>query len=186
MAIRIDVDGQKIANQFGPRASRMSNDCIAALQAAAREASDRIEKRGRANMRGAGDFGSKRWQQGFQAFVSFASRASLRIRVTHAVSYWRVFQHGARIFGRPLLWIPLPFARDAQGVRARDYPGRLFRVNRLGKSPLLMTTGGKPKYFGRESVRIPKKFRLIEIAREVFRSMPAIYRAEKRKHTRGG
>lgn len=176
MAIKIDVDKQKLGKSFGRRSNKMSERCIKALQGSAYVVAERIETRGRNNMRRAGNFGSARWQEGFRALVSYRSRTNIRIRITHAVSYWRVFQHGARIRGNPLLWIPLDFAADAKGILARNYPGRLFRVDRQGKAPLLLTDGGKPKYFGKESVRIPKKFRLIEISREVFRSLPAIYR----------
>jgi hypothetical protein len=86
-----------------------------------------------------------------------------------------VFELGAKIFGRPLLWIPLSFARDAQGLRARDFPEPLFRVNRLGKAPLLMSKTG-PKYFGKESVTIPRKWQLRAVIRGVSRRMNRYYK----------
>jgi hypothetical protein len=68
-----------------------------------------------------------------------------------------VFQEGRVIHGKPLLWIPLSFS-DAVGIRARDY-GPLFRVDRSGKSPLLLSPkDGEPKYSGHEQITIPKKF----------------------------
>lgn len=184
MAIRIDFDGKQAGAKFAARVKAFSEQQIAATQAAARQAANEIERRGRANIRQAGNFGSKRWIEGFRAFVSFASRTAIRVRVTHAVFYWRVFQHGATIRGKPLLWIPLSFARAAQGVRARDFPGRLFRVDRRGKAPLLLTDGGRPMYFGKESVRIPKKFKLIEIAAQVSRRMSRFYSEAMRRGKR--
>jgi hypothetical protein len=96
-----------------------------------------------------------------------------------------VFEEGRIIRGNPLLWIPLSFADDAQGVMARDYPGQLFRIDRAGKSPLLMASGGpggkaQPKYFGRESVTIPKKWHLREIAKQVSRRLGEFYREAMR------
>jgi hypothetical protein len=127
-------------------------------------------------LRAGGNFGSQRWQQGFRALVSYVSRIEIVVRVTHAVKYWKVFEFGAVIKGRPLLWIPLSFAKDAIGKRARDYPGPLFRVDRKGKAPLLLTTGGVPKYFGKESVKIPKKFHLRSIVRKNARRMKVWYK----------
>lgn len=105
------------------------------------------------------------------------------------VPYWTVFQFGKVIQGRPLLWIPLSFATDAQGVMARDYPGPLFRVDRAGKAPLLMTNVGKraeAKYFGKESVRIPKKFHLIEICTRIGRGLAEMYRGQFRRIMKNG
>lgn len=139
-----------------------------ALGALARDMADDIEDRGRANIAGAGNFGSARWQTGFKARPWFRG-AQVEVRVFSEVPYFRIFEYGGTIQGRPLLWIPLSFATDAQGVRARDYPGGLFRVDRKsGGAPLLLSRADrKPKYFGRESVRIPKKFSIRKICREV-------------------
>jgi hypothetical protein len=173
-------NGDKLGKRFKQRVKTYSEKQIRGVQAAARKAADEILIQGRANMRAGGDFGSNRWQQGLQARISFTSRTDMTIRVTHAVSYWRVFEYGAVIYGKPLLWIPLDFAHDAQGIRARDYPLPLFRVDRAGKAPLLLTRDGGPKYFGKESVRIPKKWQLREVVREVSRDMPQFYREAMR------
>lgn len=87
------------------------------------------------------------------------------------------------ISGKPLLWIPLDFASDAKGVRARDYPGRLFRVDRAGKAPLLLSDDG-PKYFGKEQVRIPKKWHLRQIAAQVSRKMNSYFKRAMRNGRR--
>jgi hypothetical protein len=50
-------------------------------------------------------------------------------------------------------------------------------VNRKGKAPLLLSARDKkPKYFGKLSVRIPKKFHILEIGREVARKLKEFYR----------
>lgn len=166
-------NGDKLGERFQKRVKKFSEKQIKATQAASRRAVEEIETLGRENIAAGGNFSSPRWQEGFQAKLSYKSRSDINIRVTHAVSYWKVFEFGARILGRPLLWIPLSFTGIK--VRARDYAGKLFRVNRPGKAPLLMDDTG-PKYFGKESVTIPKKWHLRKIVREVSRKMNQFYR----------
>lgn len=175
-------DGKQLGRKLESRAKVITERVIKATQLTARVTAANIERRGRAQMKRAGKFGSARWQEGFRALVSFVSRSSLRIRITHSVPYWKIFQFGGVIKGKPMLWIPLSFAADAQGIRARDYPGDLFKVERPGKAPLLL--GGRPatpKYFGKESVTMPKKFRLVEISKEESRKMGTVYRAQLKK-----
>jgi hypothetical protein len=168
-------------DQLGPklrvRAKNFSERQVAAIQAAAQAAKDEIESQGRANIKAGGNFGSERWQEGFQALVSFQSRTDLRIRATHAVSYWRVFEFGAIIHGKPLLWIPLKNSRaDVLHVRARDFGQPLFRVDRKsGGAPLLLSKDG-PQYFGKAQVRIPQKWHLRDIIKTIARSMGAFYK----------
>ena len=101
--------------------------------------------------------------------------------ITHAVKYWKVFEEGRVIFGKPLLWIPLSFSTAGHlGVRARDFPGKLFRVNRKGKAPLLMNEQG-PQYFGKERVRIPRKWHLRDIVKRIARNMRQYYREASRR-----
>jgi hypothetical protein len=164
-------------NQAGPRLKRSyqrkARAVSTAMLATAEEAGARIVEAGRKDISSAGNFGS-RWTQGLQARVGQGG-GNYRVTITMGVPYWTVFQFGKVIQGRPLLWIPLSFASDAQGVRARDYPGQLFRVDRAGRAPLLLTPPGIPKYFGKESVTIPKKFHLIEIATRIARNLGPIY-----------
>jgi hypothetical protein len=137
-----------------------------------------ITKLGRADIASAkGKFG-KRWTDGFKASVSQGG-GNYKVSVTHDVPYWRVFEYGATIKGKPLLWIPLSFATDAKGVRARDYPGQLFRVDRKnGKASLLLAAGkpAQPKYFGKEQVRIPRKFHLRTVITTATKQTRSIYR----------
>jgi hypothetical protein len=135
----------------------------------------RAKPRLRSNIRDGGNFGSARWQDGFRAKVSFQSKNDLTIRVTHEVPYWVVFEEGRVIRGKPLLWIPLSFGQ-AKGFRARDFPGKpLFRVNRIGKNPLLMNEQG-PQYVGVPSVTIPRKWHLRDIVKRVARNMRQFYK----------
>ena len=168
-------DGEKMGRKFSYGTKRFGERAIKAAQGVARRCKDEIEYRGRADIRAGGRFGSARWQEGFHAKLSYQSRADLSIRITHDVPYWRVFEEGRVIQGRPMLWIPLHFAVEAWGIRARDYPAPLFRVDRVGKAPLLLDAQG-PKYFGKESVTIPKKWHLREITKDVSRKVNQYYR----------
>jgi hypothetical protein len=174
MPIRIAMDQDQVGRRFAVGMKRNRDSVLAALRKTANDAAREIEEKGRQNMASAGRFG-QRWMDAWHARVSEGG-GFIRIGLIHDIFYWTVFQFGKVIHGKPLLWIPLSFASDAQGVMARDYPGKLFRVERAGRAPLLLTTGGEPKYFGKESVTIPKKFRLLEIAAEVSRDMGKIYK----------
>jgi hypothetical protein len=107
------------------------------------------------------------------------------------------------------LWIPLSFAGVPEGMWARDYPGKLFRVERSArlpplpaktakaigpvralsaqfstadKAPLLFSaTDRKPKYFGKPYVNIPQKFHLRSIAKEEVKRLPLLFRVEMQK-----
>jgi hypothetical protein len=155
---------------------RISTKVAPAVRAAAQDAADEIKQATKDDVQGAGRFGS-RW---FPDAMVRTGGGNVRIDVTEQVPYWRIFQHGGTISGRPLLWIPLGVAgNDAAGVSAKDY-GPLFRVDRGGgKAPLLLAPGrpAQVKYFGKTSVYEPKKFHIIEIVRETAKRMADFFRA---------
>lgn len=177
--IKISLDG---IGQCGPQlknnAKLFNEKRTVAIQATANRAKDEIEVKGRENIAAGGNFSSARWQEGLQAKVSFKARDDINIRVTHEVSYWKVFEEGATIHGRPLLWIPMRNSEAAaRGVRARDFGRPLFRVDRkAGGAPLLMSDGGDVQYFGKEQVTIPKKWNLRGVIRTVAQKMGGWYR----------
>jgi hypothetical protein len=173
--LRIKFLGDQIGPKLRKNFTRDGEVVLAAARAAATEAQSLILTRGRRDISSAGNFG-RRWTEGLTAPITEGG-GRIVINLSHAVPYFMVFQRGKVIRGKPLLWIPLSFATDAQGRRARDFPGGLFRVNRAGKAPLLLSFRDKrPKYFGKTKVTIPKKFHVIEIARDVARSFRGLYR----------
>jgi hypothetical protein len=171
--VKVKFDAKEMGDKLRVRSSKFSEKQTKAVQAVAQRAATELETEGRANIRAGGNFGSERWQQGLQAKVSYRSRSDIQVRMTHSVFFWRVFEYGAKILGKPLLWIPLSFGQAK--TRARDFPGKLFRVNRLGKSPLLMNENG-PQYVGKESVTIPRKWRLRNITKKIAGQMGKFYR----------
>ena len=78
-----------------------------------------------------------------------------------------------------LAWARDRFAECLQGpdgVRARDYGDQLFSVTPKTGRPLLFSLSDKlPKYFGIESVTIPKLFHLREIQQSVMANFREIF-----------
>jgi hypothetical protein len=178
-SIKISLDGVgKCGPQLKNNAKLFNEKRTVAIQATANRVVDEIETQGRANIAAGGNFSSDRWQNGLHAKLSFKSRDDLNIRVTHDVPYWHVFEHGAVIHGKPMLWIPMRGSEAAaRGVRARDFGRPLFRVDRKkGGAPLLMSEGGDVQYFGKDSVTIPRKWHLRDVIKQVARKMGGWYR----------
>lgn len=175
MPLQFQFRGQKLGPQLRHGLQRAQARIRKTILLTMKEASQIILQRGRADI-AAGIRASSRWTRGLHADVTTQPSQST-ITISHDVPYWTIFQFGGTIKGKPLLWIPLPFAGDAQGVMARNFPGGLFRVDRKnGGSPLLLSrVDGRPKYVGKEQVTIPKKFHILEIGREVARQLRAIY-----------
>ena len=161
--------GPSLAPQFKALVDGFAEKTVAATQAATQRAATEIENLGRENIRAAGS--STRLQDGFHAEATDTT-----ITVTHEAPFWIEFEEGRVIRGRPLLWIPLSFATEAQGVKARDFPGLLGRVDRAGKAPLLIAPGGRPMYFGKETITIQKKWNLRDIVRRVADQMDQFYK----------
>lgn len=178
-ALRITLGNKGVGKKIKRTIVRQGPRVREAIRATAEDVAGIIEERGAADIQGAGNFG-QRW---LPKVTVGEGGGHIRIRVTMGVPYWSVFQTGKVIYGKPLLWIPLDFAVDAKGVSARDFPGQLFRVNRKAGAPLLMQAGkpAQPKYFGKESVNIPKKFHLNEIIEKASKRMQALYRANFKK-----
>lgn len=179
MTVRLFLAGEKIGPQLKRVGVKNRQKILHAERGAAQKARDVVLSKGRKDIASAGKFGS-RWIDGFQGKITEGG-GFIRVAFTQKVPYWRVFQFGAIIRGKPLLFIPFSFAKDAQGVRARDYPGRLFRVTRRRDGLIMLFTANPgaeatPKYFGKESVRIPKKFHLVEIIRDTARHMKDYYK----------
>ncbi len=134
-----------------------------------------ILAKGRENIASAGNFG-RRWADGLKGEIKEPSQGNFELDITHDVSYFMVHQKGALIKGKPLLAIPLSFAGVQPGLFARDYPGGLFRVDRAGKAPLLLSlVDRQPKYFLKEQVRIPKRFRVLEIIRASSKKLTSFF-----------
>lgn len=110
-----------------------------AATAAVRDAAEQGKTEGRANIAAAGF--SKKWQSALRADLYPKGRVSMRpaALLRHKIPYATVFEDGATITGKPLLWLPLPTV--PVGVTAKNYRKKvgepLFTIRRPGKPPLL-------------------------------------------------
>lgn len=178
MRVRAYVDEKRVGALFRRSSDRLARAGRDAIREAAQDVADEIVRTGRMDIRHAGNFGD-RWSDSLEAGVDVSEGGgNVRVNVTMGIPYWRVFEYGATIVGKPLLWIPLSFADVPSGTNARDY-GPLFRVDRKsGAAPLLLSFADRqPKYFGKESVTIPQKFHLREIAERAVRRLPLLWKA---------
>lgn len=151
--------------------SRMSR----AIKSTADETAKTIQELGRRDIAAAGRFGRK-WTEGLHVNVTPRTGALTNsvITVSHDIPFATVFETGKVIRGKPLLWVPLSFAR----IRKNE---PLFRVNRKGKAPLLLAIADKkPKFVGLARVNIRKRFHLRRIILEQFRRIPQVYLAKMR------
>lgn len=172
VALRIFFDTERATAAFTRKNKKDIAAAKGAMRASADQAAEEILTRGRADMSSGGNFGSARWQQGLHADVQAFDNGNVRINVSHDVPYFRVFQNGAVIHGRPLLWIPLPGTDPGER-------GDFFQTSRKGNLLLFKKSGKEitPLRVAKGSVRIPKKFHIIEIARDVSKKLGALYRA---------
>jgi len=147
--------------------------------AALREAADDAVEEGRSNIAGAGAFGPK-WQTGLKRRMVDATEEggpSLQAKaiIFHKFGFAGVFEHGATISGKPLLWIPT----TPQGPPASRSGKKLVSATVRGQ-PMLFDAGDKdrqrkPLYIGVPSVRIPKKWRITEIVKEHAAQIGALF-----------
>lgn len=176
--MRIVFNDRQLGPMFRRGARRQADRVGRSVTSAAHEAARDIRKLGTEDIKAGGRFGP-RWTRGLRTIVqpprgSFSADANIKITHDLLTVGFRLFEYGGIVRGKPMLWIPLSFATDAQRVRARDYPQPLFRVDRLGRAPLLVSRDG-PKYFGKEQVRIPRKFHIRDIGVRVARGFQKLY-----------
>ena len=179
VSLRVFVDSKQAGATLTRNTQRQGDRVRTAARQAAQDLADSILSQGRVDIAKAGKFGA-RWIFGLQARVGEGG-GNIRVSITHDNPFFRVFQRGALIKGKPLLWIPLSFASGVQGIFARNYPGRLVRVDSKAGDPLLLDTAtGQPKYVGLTEVTVPKKFHILEIARQTAAQTTALYRTRWR------
>lgn len=132
-----------VTGQYEAAFKAMYDPIAAAATAAIKDASAEILQRGRANIASAGF--SAKWQQGLRTRVTPASGNSVdaAVKVWHSRGYATVFETGAAIHGKPLLWLPLPSLPDKIGGRVMTPKtfvrtiGPLFSIKVPGKHPML-------------------------------------------------
>jgi hypothetical protein len=143
-------------------------------------AASMIQQLGEQDIATSGRFGQA-WTSGLHVDIEGGSTRNMRISMTHDIPFASIFETGGVIHGNPFLWVPLS-GTDAEGIRARDYPAGLFssKHTRSGVPLLFSLSDKQPKYFGIESVTIPKLFHLNTIVRSVMSNFRAIFDSQFR------
>lgn len=172
MAASIRV--QSNASEFVKALRELQRPVAEAATAALREAATNAVNEGRRNIAGAGRFGP-RWQSGLQFTITPKGEPSLQAKATifHTMGIAAVFEFGATIHGKPLLWLPTRPGLPRPG----RFGGKLVSArNRGGKTPLLFEAdpsvgrrpGDKrqPLYVGVPQVTLRKRFRVLQIVQE--------------------
>lgn len=151
--------------------------------AALRDVAATTVQEGREDIGGAGPgFRRAKWQSGLQYRTKDATahgEPSLHAKATifHRYGIAGVFEYGATIHGRPLMWIPT----QRKGATASRFGGSLLDKTRskflvsavVNGTPVMFDTRDKardrkPVFIGVKQVDIPKKFHITEIAEKQF------------------
>ncbi|MEY9375072.1 DUF6441 family protein [Rhizobium leguminosarum] len=113
------------------------------------EIADQIKVAGRQDIASAGF--SKRWQNALRVDVYPKGKVSLNAAalIYHKIPYADVFESGATIRGKPLLWLPLKSTPKKVG-RFRMTADRFMQE--IGPLQIVRRAGGKPLLFGKMSV----------------------------------
>lgn len=113
---------------------------------AMREAGDILKRAARADIRRAGF--SRRWQNTLKVVVHPKSRVSMRPAASlfHKIDYSDVFETGAAIRGRPMLWLPLPSAplKPGQQGKPRQLTPRDLSVRTGARLVPMKSKAGRP------------------------------------------
>jgi hypothetical protein len=164
--IKVKVDTPRWLQMIREKQRPVATAAVAAL----RETAANAVQEGRSNIAGAGKFGPK-WQQGLQYRTLDAVDAgepSLQAKaiIFHKFGFAGVFEHGATIQGKPLLWIP-----TTPGAPTASRSGKKLVSATVRGKPMLFDANDrdrdrKPLYIGVPSVRIPKRWRITEIVKQ--------------------
>jgi hypothetical protein len=163
---KVDVDLPAWQNALREKGQLVATAAVAAL----RETAANAVQEGRSNIAGSGRF-TGGWVSGLQYRTQGATeggKPSLKAKaiIFHKVGLAGVFEHGATISGKPLLWIPTTPGAPPAGKSGKKLTSATVR----GK-PMMFDADDrdrhrKPLYIGVESVRIPPKWRITEIVKQ--------------------
>ena len=151
-----------------------------AAVAALREVAATSVQEGRRDIAAAGPNFRQNWQEGLQYRTKGAKRdevASLDAQATiyHRYGIAGIFEHGAVIHGKPLLWIPTTRAAPAPSKSGK----KLVSATINGK-PMLFDANDrdrhrKPLYVGVPQVTIRKTFHITDIVKKNVEKIAAVF-----------
>ena len=141
-------------SEYGKRDTKLFRR---AVRFTATKLMQQIRKRGKANIRGAGNFKAKHAKGLVVTRPKHKADEDTVINI-HMNPFLNRFETGGVIKGAPLLWIPISYGSRKSPGPAGKYPDPLFSALNKRGTPLLVTKKGKAIYFGIESVTEPKLF----------------------------
>jgi hypothetical protein len=139
---RFRYDYKKV--EFAQAMAAMQDPIAFAGTSAITEAANIVKAEGRADIAAAGF--SKKWQNALRANIYPKRQYSMDAAalIYHKIVYAGVFEEGAVVAGKPLLWLPLrdaPMGRGGRRIKPSDYRQKvghpLYSIKRPGKPPLL-------------------------------------------------
>lgn len=152
-----------------------------AAVAALREVAAVSVQEGRADIAAAGPNFRGNWSEGLQ-YRSFdttddAGGPSLKARavIFHRYGIAAVFEYGATIHGRPLLWIPV-----TRGTPPINKSGKKLTFATVNGTPLAFDANDrdrhrKPLYHGAKQAVIPRKFHIRDIVKKNWEKLGALF-----------
>lgn len=167
--LRMSFDAAKAAKQLNILVGKETAAFKAAVKNSMIQAGAEIWRRADKDILRAGKF-SQRWPAALTIKNSFEGfNAQMRVGFNSTIPYGHIHEFGGTIRGKPLLWIPLPW--NPVKRPASQYPGKLFRVERPGKNPLLFSAEDKhAKYVGVKQVTLRPRFHIRSIVANVVRT----------------
>lgn len=181
MAFRVKFNGKEAAGASERWGKKNKARFQRALDVSSEEARDTIKREGDASIRAGGNFRDS-WTDAFIVDrVKTTTGYSITVGFSQDRWYGLIFEYGGIIKPRTadLLWIPL--SHTGVKVRARDYPGGLFRVDRkVGRPLLLSRTTGEPIYFGISQVKQRRRFFIRDVIRRTRTQFGNMYRRAMR------
>ncbi len=151
-----------------------------AAVAALREVAAESVQEGRKDIAAAGPNFGENWQQGLKYGTKNARQNGKALLSAQATIYHRfgiagVFEFGAVIAGKPLLWIP-----TTRGGPAPKKSGKKLVSATVNGQPMLFDAGDKdrhrkPLYIGVPQVNIKKRFHITEIVKDNVKHMAAFF-----------
>jgi hypothetical protein len=179
LKVRVDFDAKSLTKAFGEARTPIALAATAAMH----DAAEYMKKLGRRRIEAAG-LGSGMTNALTVNVYPLDGKPTLSpaAYLYHKIPYAWVFEQGAAIRGKPMLWLALDAVPKRRGrhKRPRELGIKLKSVKRPGKAPLLV---GKlrrskevvPLYVGIDMVNIRKRFDLSDVSEKVSKAIPAFY-----------
>jgi hypothetical protein len=179
LGFRAKVDTPKWVKMIREKQYPVAEAAVAAL----RDVAAMSVQEGRADIAAAGPNFRGNWQERLQ-YLTFDTKdetggPSLKARavIFHKYGIAGVFEYGATMHGRPLIWIP--FIRGAPPI---NKSGKKLTFATVNGTPLAFDANDrdrhrKPLYHGAKQVTVPKTFHVTEIAKANWEKLGALFYA---------